>query len=93
LSEASSESFANRIGVFTQETVIFDGSIAENIAYYKSESTLKEIEAAAKKVHIHDYVQDLENQYDTMTGERGNKIHDHHDCPQKISRFNCGSCY
>ncbi|MFW6248363.1 MAG: hypothetical protein ACOC4J_01175 [Bacteroidota bacterium] len=22
-----------------------------------------------------------------------NKIHDHHDCPQKISRFNCGSCY
>jgi len=74
LSEASSESFANKIGVFTQETVIFDGSIAENIAYYKPDSTLKEIKAAAKKAHIHDYIQGLENQYDTLTGERGNKL-------------------
>jgi ATP-binding cassette subfamily B protein len=74
LSDLSSESFANRIGVFTQETIIFDGSIAQNIAYYKPDSTLKEIKAAAKKAHIHDYIQGLENQYDTLTGERGNKL-------------------
>jgi len=74
LSEASTESFAEKIGVFTQETVIFDSSIAENITYYKPDSTLKEIKAAAKKAHIHDYIQGLENQYDTLTGERGNKL-------------------
>ncbi len=74
LREISSKAFAEKIGVFTQETVIFDGSIAENIAYYKPDSSSEEIVEAAKKAHIHDYIQGLEDGYDTLTGERGNKL-------------------
>ncbi|HPJ90228.1 MAG TPA: ABC transporter ATP-binding protein [Thermotogota bacterium] len=74
LKELASVSFTDKIGVFTQETVIFDGTIAENIAYYKPNSTHEEIVAAAEKAHIKDYIQTLENGYDTLTGERGNKL-------------------
>ena len=61
----------SNIGVVSQEPVLFDTSIAGNIAYGKEGVTLKEIEAAAKNANAHNFIMELPDGYYTQAGERG----------------------
>ena len=63
-----------QIGIVTQETVLFDESIASNIAYGSPGASRAQIEAAARAAHAHDFVAALPEQYDTWIGERGQRL-------------------
>ena len=57
-----------------QDPFMFDGTIAENIAYGRPGARMAEIIDAAKAAHAHEFIQNLEHGYDTVVGERGAKI-------------------
>ena len=61
----------SHIGVVSQEPVLFDTTIAENIRYGKEDATMQEIEEAAKNANAHDFIMALPKGYDTPVGERG----------------------
>ena len=65
------ESLRNQIGLVQQDVYLFCGSIRENIAYGKPDATMEEIEDAAKKANIHDFIMELPNKFETEVGERG----------------------
>ena len=67
-------SLRSQIGMVTQETVLFDDSIAANIAYGKPGAAHEEIEAAARAAHAHEFIAPLDNGYDTLIGERGQRL-------------------
>ncbi len=58
----------------TQDTVLFDDTIAGNIAYGVPGATREQIEAAARAAHAHDFVAALPEGYDTKIGERGQRL-------------------
>ena len=58
----------------SQEPVLFNISIAENIGYGKEGATKEEIEAAAETANAHDFIMDLPDGYDTIVGEGGSHI-------------------
>ena len=62
------------IGVVPQDTVLFNDTIAYNIAYGREGASREEIEAAAKAARIHDFILSLPEGYDTAVGERGLKL-------------------
>jgi ATP-binding cassette, subfamily B, bacterial MsbA len=62
------------IGMVPQETVLFGGTIRENIAYGKLEASDEEIEAAAQAANAHDFIKEFPDGYDTIVGERGVKL-------------------
>ena len=68
------ESLRAAIGVVTQEAVLFDESIAENIALGKPGATPDEIRAAARGAAAHDFIMALPEGYDTRVGENGLKL-------------------
>ncbi len=74
LAEINRKDYAKQIAIFTQEAIIFDTTIAKNIAYFKPDASQEEIELAAKKAKIDDYIQSLELKYQSPTGERGNRL-------------------
>lgn len=57
-----------------QDAFIFDGTIAENIAYGNPEAGMAEIVQAAKAAYAHEFIQNTEQGYDTLVGERGTKL-------------------
>jgi ATP-binding cassette, subfamily B, bacterial MsbA len=63
-----------QIGIVTQETVLFDDTIAANIAYGRPDATHEEIDAAARAAHAHEFIVRLERGYETMIGERGQRL-------------------
>jgi ATP-binding cassette, subfamily B, bacterial MsbA len=63
-----------QVGIVTQETVLFDDTIANNIAYGSTNATGEAIEAAAKAANAHDFVSALPAGYKTMIGERGQRL-------------------
>lgn len=67
-------SLRKNIGIVSQSVFLFDGTIKDNIAYGNLDASDEEIVEAAKKANIHDYVETLENGYDTEVGERGVKL-------------------
>jgi subfamily B ATP-binding cassette protein MsbA len=67
-------SLRDQIGMVTQETVLFDDSIAYNIAYGKPESSRDAIERAARAARAHEFIVTLPRQYDTVIGERGQRL-------------------
>jgi subfamily B ATP-binding cassette protein MsbA len=67
-------SLRSQIGIVTQETVLFDDTIAANIAYGRPQATAAEIEAAARAAHAHEFVVTLDSGYNTMIGERGQRL-------------------
>jgi ATP-binding cassette, subfamily B, bacterial MsbA len=67
-------SLRSQIGLVTQETVLFDDTIAANIAYGMPQATRESIEAAARAAHAHDFILGLDQGYDTMIGERGQRL-------------------
>jgi len=62
------------IGIVPQDTVLFNDTVAYNIAYGRPGASQDEIEAAAKSAQIHDFITSLPLGYKTMVGERGLKL-------------------
>ena len=60
--------------IVQQDVYLFNSSIKDNILYGRPDATDEEVVEAAKRANIHDYVQTLENGYDTVIGERGVKL-------------------
>ncbi len=67
-------SLRQMIGLVTQETVLFNDTIRNNIAYGKPEATDEEITQAAKTANAHEFIIQTRNSYDTLIGERGVKL-------------------
>lgn len=63
-----------QIGVVTQESYLFNGTILENLRYAKSDATMEEIEEACKIANIHDFIVSQPARYDTEVGNRGLKL-------------------
>ncbi len=59
------------MGIVTQETILFNDTVRNNIAYGAEERTMDEIIAAAKNANAHNFIEALPNGYDTNIGERG----------------------
>jgi subfamily B ATP-binding cassette protein MsbA len=68
------KSLRRQIGIVTQETVLFDDTIANNIAYGLPEAGRESIEAAARAAHAHEFIQALPDKYETKIGERGQRL-------------------
>jgi len=74
LKEYDWHSWRKRIGVVTQDSFLFNDTIALNIAFANPEASQKEIEQAAKRAHIHDFIEGLPKGYKTQIGERGVRL-------------------
>jgi ATP-binding cassette, subfamily B, bacterial MsbA len=67
-------SLREQVGIVTQETVLFNDTVRNNIAYGQPHVPLKEVEAAARAALAHDFISALPAGYDTMIGERGVRL-------------------
>jgi subfamily B ATP-binding cassette protein MsbA len=72
--QVSLASLRQQVGIVTQETVLFDDTIANNIAYGSSKQARDAIEAAARAANAHDFITGLPDGYETMIGERGQRL-------------------
>ncbi|MBQ9326501.1 MAG: ABC transporter ATP-binding protein [Clostridia bacterium] len=68
------ESVRRNIGIVQQDVFLFVGTIRDNILYGRPDATFEEVQEAAKRANIHDYIMSLEKGYDTEIGERGVKL-------------------
>ena len=66
--------YRRQLGVVLQDNFLFDGTIAENIAFARPHATREEIDAAGRIAHCDDFVRRFEKGYDTVVGERGVKL-------------------
>jgi len=64
-------SLRKHIGIVPQDTIVFGGSIRENISYGRPSASDEEVYAAARAANAHDFVMSLPSGYDTLVGERG----------------------
>lgn len=62
------------IGVVTQDTYLFNGTVLENLLYAKSDATMEEIDNACKTANIYDFIMSLPEKYNTVVGNRGLKL-------------------
>ncbi|HEX6911792.1 MAG TPA: ATP-binding cassette domain-containing protein, partial [Longimicrobium sp.] len=62
------------VGLVPQETLLFSGTVRENIAYGRPDASEAEVQAAARAAHAHEFIQLLAEGYDTRVGERGIKL-------------------
>lgn len=67
-------SLRQNIGVVSQETFLFNGSIYDNLLYANENASKAEVIAATKAAYIHDFIMTLPNGYDTVVGNRGIKL-------------------
>lgn len=74
IKDASIFELRQQIGIVSQESILFNTTVRENIAFGKANATEEEIIQAAKIANAHDFISQLENGYDTNIGERGNKL-------------------
>ena len=68
------ESLRKMMGIVLQDNFLFSGTVKDNIRYGKLNATDPEIIEAAKKVNANEFIMNLESGYDTVVGERGNKL-------------------
>jgi subfamily B ATP-binding cassette protein MsbA len=68
------ESLRAQIGIVTQQTILFNETVRNNIAYGKIGQPFEEIVRAAKAAHAHEFIQNLPQGYDTVIGEQGVKL-------------------
>jgi subfamily B ATP-binding cassette protein MsbA len=71
LRDVTQLSLRQQIGIVLQETMLFGGSIRENIRYGRLDATEEELMAAARAANAHEFIMDFPQQYDTLVGERG----------------------
>ena len=74
IADITQKSLHDSIAYVPQEPLLFHRSIKENIAYTRPDASIKEIEAAAKKAGALSFIQEMENGFDTIVGERGVKL-------------------
>ncbi|MGD0513667.1 MAG: ABC transporter ATP-binding protein [Terriglobales bacterium] len=72
--ETSLASLRSQIGVVAQDTVLFNDTVRNNIAYGQPGVPQKAVEAAAQAALAHDFIMDLPNGYETVIGERGVRL-------------------
>jgi len=72
--DVTQESLRRVIGIVPQDTVLFNESIYYNLSYANPNASRAQVEDAAKRAHIHEFIQSLPQGYDTMVGERGLKL-------------------
>ena len=68
------DSLRRNIGIVQQDVFLFNGSIRDNILYGRLDATEEDVEEAARRANIHDWVMTLEHGYDTEIGERGVRL-------------------
>ncbi|MBI4402076.1 MAG: lipid A export permease/ATP-binding protein MsbA [Nitrospirae bacterium] len=68
------QSLRRQIGIVSQDTVLFDETVKNNIAYGRAGATDEEVVEAAKAAYAHEFIQRLPEGYDTMIGENGVKL-------------------
>jgi ATP-binding cassette, subfamily B, bacterial MsbA len=68
------ERFLSQIALVPQETLLFGGTVKENILYGKLDATDTELKEAAQKANAHEFIVDMEKGYDTVVGEKGAKL-------------------
>lgn len=68
------KSLRQNIGMVQQDVYLFSGTVYENIAYGRENSTREEVIEAAKKAGAHEFIKELKDGYDTYVGERGVKL-------------------
>ena len=75
LREVRIRELRSRIGLVSQEVLLFNDTVAENIAYGAPDATPSSIEAAARKAYAHEFItQKLSDGYETLVGPGGNKL-------------------
>jgi len=74
LSTVRLDSYRTQLGIVLQETFLFDGTIADNIAFARPSATREEIIEACRIAHVDEFVERLDRKYDTIVGERGLKL-------------------
>jgi ATP-binding cassette subfamily B protein len=71
LNDINIANYRGQIGIVLQEPFLFNGTIAENIAYGKPDASLEEIMVAARAANAHDFIVSKPDGYDSIVGERG----------------------
>jgi ABC-type multidrug transport system fused ATPase/permease subunit len=66
--------FRSYLGVVMQDNFLFDGTIAENIAFSNPHATIDEIKEVSRIAHCEEFIEKFEKKYDTIVGERGVKL-------------------
>ena len=74
LRELTLASVRENLGVLLQETLVFDGTVRENIAYGRPRATDEEIVAAAKAADAHQFIEALPEGYDAVVGQKGRRL-------------------
>ncbi|MEL6108561.1 MAG: ABC transporter ATP-binding protein [Planctomycetota bacterium] len=74
LREIQLESYRSLLGIVEQDVFLFDGTIAENIAYARRDCDVEELLAASSAAAAHEFIEKLEDGYDSVIGERGVKL-------------------
>ena len=74
LRDLTLESVRDSVGVLLQETLVFDGTVRENIAYGRPDATESEIVAAARAAGAHEFVTMLPDGYDAVVGQKGRRL-------------------
>lgn len=69
--EVTQDSLRDNIAIVSQETMLFDDTIAKNIAYSKEDASIEEIIAAAKAASAHEFIEELPDGYNTKVGQNG----------------------
>lgn len=72
--KVTQKSLHEQIGLVQQDVYLFDGTIAENIAYGKPDATAEEIVEAARRANIADFIEALPDGFETQVGERGARL-------------------
>ncbi len=72
--KVTQKSLHEQIGLVQQDVYLFDGTIAENIAYGKPDATAGEIVEAARRANIADFIETLPDGFETQVGERGARL-------------------
>jgi ABC-type multidrug transport system fused ATPase/permease subunit len=72
--DVTQESLRSQLGIVLQDTFLFGSTIRQNIAYARSDASIEDIERAARDVGAHEFIEKMENGYDTEVQERGVSI-------------------
>jgi len=72
--DATTSSLRALMGLVTQETFLFNDTVANNILYGKPNATRDEVIEAARNAHAHEFIMQMDDGYDTMVGERGVRL-------------------
>src|SRR5207247_4377697 len=86
LMEIKLRDYRSQLGVVLQDNFLFDGTIAENIAYGNPHASRDEIKAVSRIAHCDEFIEGFEKQYDTIVGERGVRLSGGQRQPVAIAR-------